>query len=59
SRAPLFVMRSTVRSGDDPAPADLPSDRLTSRPAIVDLSALVPPSDGLFVRGAEAPGETR
>lgn len=59
SRAPLFVARSTVRSGDDPAPADLPSDRPSNRPAIVDLSALVPPSDGLFARRPEAPGETR
>lgn len=59
SRAPLFVARSTVRSDDDLASAVLPSDRPSKRPAIVDLSALVPPSDGLFVRRPEAEGETR
>jgi len=59
SRAPLFVARSTVRADDDPATADLPSERPSKRPAIVDLSALVPPSDGLFVRRPEAEGETR
>ena len=59
SRAPLFVARSTVRSDADPQAADPPSDRPSKRPAIVDLSALVPPSDGLFVRRPEAEGETR
>ena len=55
SRAPLFVARSIVRSGDDLEATTFPS----KRPAIVDLSALVPPSDGLFVRRPEAEGETR
>ena len=55
SRAPLFV----VRSDADPQAADPPTDRPSKRPAIVDLSALVPPSDGLFVRRLEAEGETR
>ncbi len=59
SRAPLFIACSTDHTGDDPAIADLPSDRRLKRPAIVDLSALVPPSDGLFVRRPEAEGETR
>lgn len=59
SRAPLFVASSAVRTGDDPATADLPSERPSKRPTIVDLSALVPPSDGLFVRRPEAEGETR
>ena len=59
SRAPLFVARSTLRSDDEPATADLPSDGPSKRPAIVDLSALVPPSNGLFVRRPEAEGETR
>lgn len=59
SRAPLFVTRATVRADDDPATADLPSERPSKRPAIVDLSALVPPSEGLFVRRPEAEGETR
>ncbi len=59
SRAPLFVARSTVRSDDDPASADLPSSRPSKGQSIVDLSALVPPSDGLFVRRPEAEGETR
>ncbi|MCW8060853.1 lytic transglycosylase domain-containing protein [Agrobacterium tumefaciens] len=59
SRAPLFVARLTVRSDDDPQAADLPSERSSKRPAIVDLSALVPPSDGLFVRRPEAKGEWR
>ncbi len=59
SRAPLFIARSTVHIGDDPEAADLPLERPSKRPAIVDLSALVPPSDGLFVRRPEAEGETR
>ncbi|WP_342215926.1 lytic transglycosylase domain-containing protein [Mesorhizobium sp. L-8-3] len=59
SRAPLFVARSTVRIGDDPEATDLPSDHPSERPAIVDLSALVPLSDSLFVRMPEAAGETR
>ncbi len=49
SRAPLFVARSDGREPDVPAAADLPSGRLSETSTIVDLSALVPPSDGLFV----------
>ncbi len=59
SRAPLFVARSTVRSDAGPQAADPPTDRPSKAPAIVDLSALVPFSDGLFVRRLEAEGETR
>lgn len=59
SRAPLFVARSTVRSDADPQAAAPPSDRPSKPPAIVDLSALVPFSDGLFVRRPEPEGETR
>lgn len=59
SHAPLFVGRSAAGFGDDPEGDDLPSDQPSKRPAIVDLSALVPPSDGLFVRRPEAEGETR
>ncbi len=59
SRAPLFVARSTVRTGDGLDAADRHPDRLSKRPAVADHSALVPPSDGLFVRRPEAEGETR
>ncbi len=59
SRAPLFVGRSGVHRDDDFATADHRSGRPTNAPAIVDLSALVPPSDGLFVRRADAGGEQR
>ncbi len=59
SRAPLFVARSTVHTDDDPTTDDLPSGRPSNGQPIIDLSALVPPSDGLFVSGPEAEGETR
>ncbi|MFI0849121.1 lytic transglycosylase domain-containing protein [Mesorhizobium sp. IMUNJ 23232] len=59
SRAALFVARSIIRNHDDPEAVDLPSSRPSMRPAIVDLSALVPPSDGLFARRPEAVEETR
>ncbi|MDI6025940.1 lytic transglycosylase domain-containing protein [Corticibacterium sp. UT-5YL-CI-8] len=59
SRAPLFVARSTVRPDDDPAVADLPSGRPSNGQPIVDLSALVPSSNDLFVRRPETEGETR
>jgi hypothetical protein len=39
--------------------SDLPSGRLSSAPAIVDLSALMPLSDDLFVRRPHADGEQR
>jgi hypothetical protein len=50
SRAPLFVAQPDVRDHDDPGGAFPPSGGLPDAPAIVDLSALVPPSGGLFVR---------
>lgn len=59
SRAALFVARPTVHSSDDPATADLPSDSPSNWPAIVDLSGLVPPSDGLFMRRPEVEGGMR
>ncbi|MFB9948893.1 lytic transglycosylase domain-containing protein [Rhizobium puerariae] len=48
SVAPLFVARATVEIADDP-----PSGRSSNTGTITDLSALAPPSDGLFVRGSE------
>lgn len=59
SRAPLFVGLSVARDDDGPETADHPSGRPISAPAIVDLSALVPPSDGIFVRRPNADGEQR
>lgn len=50
SRGPIFVGRSSVHPDDGSTTADPPSGRPSRAPAIVDLSALVPPSDGLFVR---------
>ncbi|MGP2492629.1 lytic transglycosylase domain-containing protein [Mesorhizobium sp. PUT5] len=49
SRAPLFAGRSNVQNEDDPASAGLPFGSRPDASAIVDLSALGPPSDGLFV----------
>jgi len=46
--APLFVARATVPVSDRRTTDDLPSGR-----TITDLSALAPPSDGLFVRRPE------
>lgn len=59
SRAPLFAGRSNVQSEDDPATANLPSGRPSDTRTIVDLSALAPPSDGLFVRRPETKGVRR
>jgi hypothetical protein len=59
SHGPIFVGRSSVRSDDDSETADLPSGRPSNPPAIVDLSALVPPSDGIFVRRPRSDGEQR
>lgn len=59
SRARLFVARSTVHIDDDPTATDLPSGRPSSGRPIVDLSALVPSSNDLFVSRPEAEGETR
>lgn len=59
SRGPIFVGRSSARPDDSSTTADLPSGRPSNAPAIVDLSALVPPSDGIFVRRPRADGEQR
>jgi hypothetical protein len=50
SVAPLFIARSLTGNGDDNETLNLPSGRSSSARTIVDLSALAPPSDGLFVR---------
>ncbi|WP_244426348.1 lytic transglycosylase domain-containing protein [Rhizobium sp. PDO1-076] len=50
SIAPLFVARSLAGNSDDNKTVNRPSDRSSSARTIVDLSALAPPSDGLFVR---------
>lgn len=59
SRAPLFVGPPRVPHDDGSETADHPSDRPLSAPTIVDLSALAPPSYGLFVRRPGAGGERR
>ncbi|MFT4160847.1 lytic transglycosylase domain-containing protein [Shinella sp.] len=48
SATPLFVARATVPAGEDN-----PSGRQSNTSTITDLSALAPPSDGLFVRRFE------
>jgi hypothetical protein len=58
SRGPIFVGRSSVHP-DDEFDDFRSSGRPSSAPAIVDLSALVPPSDGLFVRRLRSDGEQR
>lgn len=58
-RAPLFVTRSTDHDDGDADDSLLPSSRPSDAPAIVDLSALAPPSDGLFVRRPARGGESR
>jgi hypothetical protein len=50
SRAPLFILDGDNRSGDGGAASTVHSDRPTGGRAVVDESALVPQSDGLFVR---------
>lgn len=57
--APLFVERALVTRGDDPSVADASAANPSNGPAIVDLSALTPLSDGLFVRKPGAQGERR
>ncbi|WP_292962567.1 lytic transglycosylase domain-containing protein [Nitrobacter sp.] len=59
SRAPLFVGRFSIQSDGGSAAAHPSSGRPSSAPAIVDLSALVPPSDGIFVRRQRSDGEQR
>lgn len=57
--SPLFVTRPLVTGNNDPAAADPPSARPSNGPAIVDLSALAPLSDGLFVPKPAAAGRQR
>lgn len=59
SVAPLFFARASVRSDDGRTAEDLLSDRPSDAGTIVDLSALAPPSDGLFVRRAGNPEARR
>ena len=59
SHGPIFIGRSSVHSDDGSETADHPSGRPSSAPAIVDLSALMPLSDGLFVRRPRTDGEQR
>lgn len=59
SRAPLFAVQQAVRDRDEPDDAFPPSGRSSGAPAIVDLSALAPPSDGLFVKRRAGERERR
>jgi hypothetical protein len=59
SRAPLFVGRFSIQSDGGSVAADPSSGRPTNAPTIVDLSALVPPSAGIFVRRPDVSGEQR
>lgn len=59
SRAPLFVARTIDHEQDVPASAGLPSGSTSEGLAMVDRSALVPLSDGLFVGGPQPEGEHR
>lgn len=52
SDAPLFVGRVTVQSSDNRTTDDHPFNRPSSINKINDLSALAPPSDGLFILGS-------
>ncbi|WP_245453338.1 lytic transglycosylase domain-containing protein [Aquibium carbonis] len=58
-RAPLFVARSTDRDHGDTDDSLPPSGRPSDAPTIVDLSALAPPSDGLFVERPAREGDRR
>lgn len=54
TRAPLFIARAeSTPTADRPSPDVQPDRRQTSR-SVVDLSAITPQSDGLFVRRAGA-----
>jgi hypothetical protein len=56
--APLFVARSEARDHDDHGVSP-PSGQPSNDAPIVDLSALAPPSDGLFVQRPGREGELR
>lgn len=51
--APLFVAPMLAKAGDDRTADDLPSGRPSNARVVVDLSALTPPSDGLFVHRSQ------
>lgn len=53
SVAPLFIARATVPADNEEMAVDRPSGRQAGVGTITDLSALAPPSDGLFVRRSE------
>lgn len=59
SLGPIFVGRSSVHHDGEFETVDPPSGRPSNAPAIVDLSALVPPSDGIFVRRSRTDGAQR
>lgn len=50
SIAPLFIARSLTANSDGNGTANLPSGLSSGARTIVDLSALAPPSGGLFMR---------
>lgn len=54
TRAPIFVGRAEMMTSDDRLTSDKPSDRAPIARQPVDLSAIAPRSDGLFVRRADA-----
>lgn len=58
-RSPLFFARSADRDHGDTDDLLPPSGRPSDAQAIVDLSALAPPSDGLFVERPTRAGDRR
>jgi hypothetical protein len=54
THAPLFILRATSKPADDRPSNGAQSTRSPTAPAVVDLSALAPNSDGLFVHPANA-----
>lgn len=58
-RAPLFFARSADHDHGDMDDLLPPSGRPSDAPALVDLSALAPPSDGLFVERPARAGDRR
>lgn len=58
TRAPLFIVQSGRRSAAASVPAEPPADDAPTAPAVRDVSAIVPQSNGLFVARTAA-GEPR
>jgi hypothetical protein len=54
TRAPIFVGRAEAITPDNRLTSDKPSDRAPTARQTVDLSAIAPRSDGLFVRRSDA-----